>query len=73
MASDENTCPVCSEAVLAPPSEQSHVTYLRAETGAIIIADGEYPLHRCDSLTREDERDLLRDAGLLFGGELDNP
>jgi hypothetical protein len=73
MAPEENTCPVCSGAVLAPPNEKSHVIYLRGKTGAMIIADGEYPLHRCESLTRDEERELLRDAGRLFRGELDNP
>lgn len=64
-------CPACSEELLPRPCEKSHVVFLRAESGAIIIADAEHTLHKCGSLTRRDEIELLKDANVLFGNELD--
>jgi hypothetical protein len=59
-------CELCGGRIIEPPRHDSRIIYLRAPTGALIIADGEYPLHKCESLSRDDERDLLRDAGAMF-------
>jgi hypothetical protein len=67
----DELCEVCGGPIKDPPRAGSRIVYLRAGTGAMIIADAEFPLHKCDSLSRDDEQDLLRDAGMMFGDEND--
>ena len=60
---------MCGEAFELPDVDVRRVAILRAASGYLILARPEEPIHRCTSLTREDEQMLLQDAAWMF----DNP
>ena len=73
MVLEPDRCPFCQETIRPSLRGLNHVVYLRGTTGVLIIADVEHLLHKCKSLTRSEEIELLRDANLLFGNDLDEP
>ena len=60
-------CEFCG--VEYPAGEGTRRIVLRAASGYLVMANPEQTLHRCPSLTREDESTLLQDASWIF----DNP
>lgn len=65
----ERVCPCCGRHFDETGYTPERVYSGRAKSGYLIIADGEVPLHKCDSLSADDERMLLADAGEAFYGE----
>jgi hypothetical protein len=62
----DQVCAWCNEPLLPPPPGTKQVLPLFAGSGSLYLTDGEYPLHRCPSLTQEDELQLLRDAEYIL-------
>jgi hypothetical protein len=56
----EGHCSLCGGEINAPPNAGSDVRYLRGEEACLIIADSEYPVHKCPRLTREEATELLQ-------------
>lgn len=62
-------CALCGGPVADLPTPHSRFVRVQGTTGCLVIADGEYPLHRCETLDPLEEQDLLREAGELFNNE----
>jgi hypothetical protein len=66
------SCPGCRQVFeFESAIEIEEVKFLRAATGWLILQNIESPLHMCDSLTKDDERELLELAIIQFN--LDSP
>jgi hypothetical protein len=62
----ESVCAYCSESFEAPTIATTRLLVMRAESGYLVLGGPEYIVHRCDSLTRSDAAELLRDAQFLY-------
>jgi hypothetical protein len=63
---DDAVCPFCSALITHYPDSASRLQVLRAASGYLMISDMERLVHKCDSLSREDETELLADAGFAI-------
>lgn len=58
-------CPGCSEPFELPSGAPRRLI-LRGKSGYLIVVPPETPIHRCASLTTDDERMLLEDAAWTY-------
>lgn len=65
----ERTCAHCGETFPVP----DRFVELHGPSGHLIMAGPEEPIHRCPTLTRDDERMLLQDADWAFGSQQEDP
>jgi hypothetical protein len=65
----QTRCALCGGPVADPPTPRSRIVRVEGKTGCLVLADAEYPLHRCETLDPVEEQDLLRQAGELFNNE----
>lgn len=66
VSSGTPNCALCGGIVANPPRPDSRVIRIEGSTGCVVVADREYPLHRCEGLDAMEEQDLLRQVGELF-------
>jgi hypothetical protein len=58
-------CPFCGGEI-PERVKAAHPVLIRGSTGYLMFANAETLIHRCSSLTAEEEAVLLRDAGWAF-------
>lgn len=67
----DEVCSICGGEIAAPPKPDSEIKYLRGESGCLIVADLEYPLHKCPALSKAEATELLQTADIELPEEFD--